>query len=245
MEKKNKDQIIIKHKSLDDVLKDCHEHIVKLLRKSKSDFDAKDYVFCVIETILALEEIGKYEVFGKYLRELKDVPLWEMEKLTGHGYKLTVITDMELKRETEILKNKTKGEIEKTRKQAEYHKFQYRTLNIVKQLAMYYNYDKGYSVTLEKHFMKNEITENYLGHFCLGLIELANYTLLVAVLRKQCGNVDGIIDINSPSVKNNQNYKHILEDTERIKTERYQPSLHKFQSTLLELEKLVSYLKNE
>lgn len=245
MEKKNKDQIIIKHKFLEGVLKDCHEHIVNLLRKSKIDFDAKEYVFCVIETILALEEIGKYEVFGKYLRELKDVPLWEMEKLTGHGYKLTVITDMELRRETEILKNKTDVEIEKTRKQAEYQKFQFRTLNIVKQLAMYYNFDKGYSVTLEKHFMKNEITENNLAHFCLVLIELTNYTFNVAVLRKQCGNIDGIIDTNSPLVKNNQNYKHVLEYTERIKTEKYQASLHKFQSTLLELEKLVSYLKNE
>lgn len=239
----DKDKIIIPQKFLNNVLEECHKHIGKLLAKSRKDFDDGDYVFCTIFTILAQEEIGKYEVFAKYQRELKDVPLKEIEKLNNHGYKLTVSIDMELERETKILKNQK--EIKDLRKSGEYQKFQFKTLNIVKQLAMYYNFEKGHTVTLERHFMKNEITKNNLSHFCLVLLELIFNNFNMAVLRKQCGNIDGIIDTNKQLVKQNQNYKHVLEYSKRIKTKKYKTSLQKFQSTLLELEKLVSYLKTE
>lgn len=241
----DKNRIIIKHKFLNSVLEECHEHIANLLLRSKKDFEDEDYTFCVISTILALEEIGKYEVFAKYQRELKDIPLREMEKLTNHGYKLTVSSDMELKRETRVLKNKNQRELKELTKSVEYQKFQFKTLNIVKQLAMYYNFDKGHTITLEKHFMKNEITKNNLGHFCLVLIELVHYNFNIAVLRKQCGNIEGVIDTNSVSVQKNKNFKNVNDYSKRIKTEKYKASLQKFQSTLLELEKLVSYLKKE
>jgi AbiV family abortive infection protein len=243
MVKTDKDKIIIKHKFLNKVLEDCHSHIVKLLQRCKKDFKDEDYIFCVISAVLALEEIGKYEVFSKYQRELKDIPLREIEKLNSHGYKLTIITELELGRELKL--SKTQKEIKEIRKTVEYQKFQFKTLNIIKQLAMYYNFDKGHSVTLESHFMKNEITKNNLGHFCLVLIELINNNFNMAILRKQCGNIDGIIDVNSEIVKKNPNYKNVLEYTKRIKTKKYKSSLQKFQGTLLELENLVSYLKAE
>ncbi|MCH7967096.1 MAG: AbiV family abortive infection protein [Thaumarchaeota archaeon] len=244
MSKSNKNKIIIKHKFLDNVLEDIHNHIANLLLRSQKDLTNEDYSFCVISTILALEEIGKYEIFAKYQRELKDVPLREMEKLTKHEYKLTIALDMELEREVKILKNKTPKEIKEVIKTVEYHKVQLRVLNIVKQLAMYYNFDKGHTITLEKHFMKNEITKNNLGHFCLVLLELVYNNFNMAVLRKQCGNIDGIIDKNSQLVKQNKNFEHVTEYAKRINTKKHKVSLHKFQSTLLELEKLVSYLKS-
>lgn len=245
MVKNDKNKIIIKHEFLDSVLEECYNHIANLLFRSKKDFKDEDYIFCVMSTIIALEEIGKYEIFSKYQRELKDVSLREMEKLTNHGYKLTVPLELELKREIKLLKNKNQKEIKEINKTVDYQKFQFKTLNVVKQLAMYYNFDKGQTITLETHFMKNKITKNNLGHFCLVLIELVNYQFNIAVLRKQCGNVEGIIDANSQLVKQNKNFKHVTEYSKRIKTKKYQASLHKFQNTLLELEKLVSYLKTE
>lgn len=243
MVKNDKNKIIIEHKHLNKVLEDCHSHITSLLKRCKKDFEDEDYVFCVISAVLALEEIGKYEIFSKYQRELKDVPLRQIEKLKLHEYKLTIILELESKRMLKLAKNQK--EIKKTNKTVEYQKFQFKTLNIVKQLAMYYNFDKGHSVTLERHFMKNEITKNNLGHFCFVLIELVNFNFNIAVLRQQCGNIEGIIDINNEIVKKNPNYKHVLEYSKRIKTKKYKSSLQKFQGTLLELEKLVSYLKTE
>ena len=240
----DKNKIIIKHRFLDTVLEECYEHIVNLLLRSKKNFGDEDYTFCVISTILALEEIGKFEVFAKYQREFKDVPLREMEKLTKHGYKLTINLDMELERELKI-QNKSQKEIDKLHESVEYQRLQFKTLNIVKQLAMYYNFDKGHTVTLEKHFMKNKITKNNLGYFCLVLIELTSNSFNVAVLRKQCGNIEGVIDISSDLVQQNKNYKNVTEYFKKIKTKKHKASLQKFQSTLLELEKLVSYLKKE
>ena len=243
MTTQNPDEIIIKHEDLNKVMNDCHQHIAKLLEKSTKYTNERDYPISIAICIIALEEIGKFEIFGDYQRELKDVPKSEMKKLLGHKYKLTQFLENERVREIRILKKEGKiNEINEINKSVEYQKTQFKSLNIVKQLGLYYNYDKGNTITLETHFMKNSITENNLGHFCIVLHELVYFRFNLAVLRSQCGTIDGVIDQNSEHVKRNKNYHHITEYTEKVKTEKYKASLQKFQNTMLELEKLISYL---
>ena len=239
----NKTKIIIKHKNLKKVLQDCHQHIAKLLEKSTKMVNEKDYPLSIVICIIALEEIGKYEILGNYQRKLKDVPESEMKKLTGHKYKLTQFLEDEKAREIKLLKMAgNKKEIKKIHESVEYQKEQMIALNKIKQLGMYYNYDKGSTITLESHFMKNSITKNNLGHFSFVLHELTYYRFNLAVLRNQCGNIDGVIDQDSEQVKQNKNYLHIKKYTDKIKTKKYKMSLIQFQNTLLELEKLITYL---
>ena len=239
----NPTKIVIKHKDLEKVMIDCHAHIAKLLEKSTKYFNEKDYTISTVICIIALEEIGKFEIFGDHQRELKDISKSKMKKLTGHKYKLTQFLEKEKQREISLLKKLGNvKKIKEVNESVEYQKSQFLSLNIIKQLGLYYNYDKGNTVTLETHFMKNSITENNLAHFCMVLHELTDYRFHLAVLRNQCGNIDGVIDINSDCVRKNKNFQRIKEYTDKIKTKKYKTSLQKFQSTLLELEKLVDYL---
>lgn len=240
---KDPNQIIIKHKDLPKVLEDCNFHIGKLLQKSTDYFNKGDYPLSIVICIIAIEEIGKFAVFGEYQRKLKDVPRSEMIKLTKHDYKLTHFLESERLREVNLTKKRNKkNTIKQINKAAEEQKEVFRKLNIVKQLGLYYNYDKGTTITLETQFMKNEITKNNLAHFCLVLHELAAYNHNLESLRMHCGTIDGYIDENSDIVKQNKDYQRVKKFAEKIKTPKYQASLRKFQSTMLELEKLVDYL---
>jgi len=240
---KDSKQIIIKHKDLSKVLEDCHFHIGKLLQKSTDYFNKGDYPLSIVICIIAIEEIGKFAVFGEYQRNLKDVPRSKMVKLTGHKFKLTHFLESERLRQVSLAKKRnTKNTIKQINESAEEQKEIFRKLNIVKQLGMYYHYDKGRTVTLETQFMKNSITENNLAHFCLVLHELAAYHYNLESLRMHCGTIDGYIDEKSDIVKQNKDYQRVKKFTEKIKTSKYQGSLRKFQSTMLELEKLVDYL---
>ena len=235
-------KVIIKHKDLNKVMADCSTHIGKLLEKSTKYFNEGDYPISTVLCIVALEEIGKLEIFGEHQRELRDVLKPTMKKLTSHKYKLTQFLESERTREINSLKNMKK--FKEINKSVEYHKSQLLPLNVIKQLGLYYNYDKCNTITLETHFMKNSITKNNLAHFCMVLHELTNYRFDSAVLRSQCGSIDGNIDESSDCVKENKNYQRIQEYTDKIKKKKYEVSLQKFQSTLLELRKLVDYLDN-
>ena len=243
---KNPKEIIIKHKNLSKVIQDCHDHIRGLLKTSIFLHNNDDFPLSIVICILAFEEINKIAVLGDYYRKLKDVPRSEIEKLRDHKYKLTQFIELERLRENKRLKQRKSSieEIKKYNKMAEEQKKMFLTLNGIKQLGMYYDYNKGKTMTLEVHFMKNKITKNNLGHFCLFLHEITSYSANIEALRSLYGTSEGLIDSENPKLKKNKHFIELSKLERKIHDPKYLPSLHKFQSTAFELEKLLEYYYN-
>ena len=89
--------------------------------------------------------------------------------------------------------------------------------------------------------MEHEITENNLQAFCHHFFRYTNCRFLLEVLRKECGDITGIIDRNNSCVQNNLNFQYIVEFEEYFNN-NHGGLQDKFRSTALELEKLVDYM---
>lgn len=240
----------IKHKDLKIALRGCANQINKLLKTSAKHNEDKNYSQCIVDCILAFEEITKFEIYAKHQREFKDISKSKTKKLEDHIYKLTVWVEEERLRDIYLLENTVniskndqinkKNEINES---AEKQKKLFVKFDKIKQLGMYTDFIKGKTISLDEHFMKTGITKNNLGVFCYYLFRYTNYRWFLETLRTQCGNSMGIIDLNGECVHKNNNYKCIIEYQDFIKSDNGSLGHKKFLMTVSELEHLVSYLK--
>lgn len=236
------DPIVIKHSELFDVMRDTHTHIANLLKRCANlSNNEEDYPLVIMLSIIATEEIGKFAFFGDYRRKMEDIPKSQMKKLLDHRFKLKYMLEREREREN-LQSNRSENSLRLFNQGAEYQKEVSLKLNAIKELVLYTNYDKGKVITLDLLFMQNEITKNNLAHFAGVLFELTQYLFHLETLRMQCGDIEGFIYPEKEEVKNNKNYERIIEFTEKTRSEEYSSRLKKFQSTMLELEKLVEYM---
>ena len=236
------DSIIIKSSELFDVMKDTHDHIANLLKRCANlSNKEQDYPLVIVLAIIATEEIGKFAFFGDYRRRMKDIPKSRMKKILDHRFKLKYILEREREREN-LQNNRSENSLSLFNQGAEYQKEVSLKLNTIKELVLYTNYAKGKIITLDSLFMQNDITKNNLAHFAGVLFELTQYLFHLETLRMQCGDIEGYIYPEKEEVKNNKNYKRIAEFAEKTRSDEYSSRLKKFQSTMLELEKLVEYI---
>ena len=236
------DPIIIKNSELSEVMKDVHFHIGSLLKRCADlSNNQEDYPLVIVLAIIATEEIGRFAFFGDYRRKLEDIPKSRMKKMLDHRFKLKYILEREREREN-TLDKMSENSLKLYNKGAEYQKEVSLKLNSIKELVLYSNYSKGKIITLDLLFMQNDTTKNNLAHFAGVLFELTQYQFNLETLRMQCGNIEGYIDPEKEEVQNNENYKRITEFVEKTRSKEYSSRLKKFQSTMLELEKLVDFV---
>lgn len=242
---------VIKHKDLNGAMRGCNDHINKLLKTSLKHYDDKNYPQCIVDSVLAFEEITKFGIYAKYQRELKDISKSTVKKIEEHGHKLTIWIEDERLREIYILENKKninkndkiKNE-DQINKSAEKDKKLFIKFDKIKQLGMYSDFVKGQTISLDEHFMKTEITQNNLQVFSNYFFRYVNYRFFLETLRLQCGNIMGIIDKNSECVKKNGNYQYIIEYQDYLESPEHDFAYRRFLRITSELEHLVDYLKN-
>ncbi len=246
-------QIIIPFKYLRNAKNKCFDHMLSLVKTAKHLHNNNDFVNSIFYAIIAFEELGKIVVYREYYHRYEGVPRKEIRNLNNHTYKLTKIVNNieqfldsltperyeEIQKDTQLDEFYSNNTLDKQKEIALQLKEIMLLLNNVKQLALYYDFKEGRTITL-----KNQISDNNIAHSSLFILELLSFFINSEIVTARYPYNYGSIPLEYNIVTEDPNWIECQNYAKRWQSESHKASIIKFHGTLTEIDLLVKEIKN-